>query len=67
MKGLFYRALAALPLFALLSGAARAAEAGQPEQGQTGFQVSVTPLMDEIESFYNNLLFWIIKIGRAHV
>ena len=60
MKGLFYRALAALPLFALLSGAARAAEAGQPEQGQTGFQVSVTPLMDEIESFYNNLLFWII-------
>jgi cytochrome c oxidase subunit II len=60
VKGLFYRALAALPLFALLSGAARAAEAGQPEQGQTGFQVSVTPLMDEIESFYNNLLFWII-------
>ncbi|HVW93577.1 MAG TPA: cytochrome c oxidase subunit II [Devosia sp.] len=43
-----------------MPGAAMAAVAGQPVSGQTGFQLSVTPLMDEIESFYNNLLLWII-------
>lgn len=60
MKGLFYRALAAVPLFGVMSGVALAQEAGRPVDGQTGFQVSVTPIMDEIESFYNNLLLWII-------
>jgi cytochrome c oxidase subunit 2 len=43
-----------------MSGVALAQEAGRPVDGQTGFQVSVTPIMDEIESFYNNLLLWII-------
>src|SRR6185312_8229956 len=46
---------------ALLPGVAFATEAGRPDPGQTGFQTSVTPLMDEIESFYNNLLLWIIS------
>lgn len=62
MKGLIYRTLVALPLLGVLSGAAFAQEAvaGRPVPNQTGFQVSVTPLMDEIESFYNNLLLWVI-------
>ena len=60
MKGLFYRALAAVPLIGVMSGVALAQVAGQPVDAQTGFQVSVTPIMDEIESFYNNLLLWII-------
>jgi len=55
----FWKALPALGL-ALLPGAAFAAEAGQPEPGQIGFQTSVTPIMDEIESFHNNLLIWVI-------
>jgi cytochrome c oxidase subunit II len=61
VKGLFYRALVALPLLGVLSGVAFGAVAGRPVEGQTGFQVSVTPIMDEIESFYNNLLLWIIS------
>lgn len=63
MKGLFYRSLVALPLMglALLPGASLAAEAGRPDPGQIGFQLSVTPIMDEIESFHNNLLLWIIS------
>lgn len=62
MKGLIYRTLVALPLLGVLSGAAFAQEAvaGRPVPNQTGFQASVTPLMDEIESFYNNLLLWVI-------
>lgn len=62
MKGLFNRSLLAMSLLGgiLVPGAAMAAVAGQPVPGQTGFQESVTPLMDEIESFYNNLLLWII-------
>jgi cytochrome c oxidase subunit 2 len=62
VKGLIYRTLVALPLLGVLSGAAFAQEAvaGRPVPNQTGFQVSVTPLMDEIESFYNNLLLWVI-------
>jgi cytochrome c oxidase subunit 2 len=60
VKGLFYRALAAVPLIGVMSGVALAQVAGQPVDAQTGFQVSVTPIMDEIESFYNNLLLWII-------
>jgi cytochrome c oxidase subunit 2 len=45
----------------VLPGAAYAAEAGRPDPGQIGFQLSVTPMMDEIESFHNNLLIWIIS------
>ncbi|MDR3476006.1 MAG: cytochrome c oxidase subunit II [Devosia sp.] len=45
---------------ALLPGAAFAAPAGQPESGEVGFQPSVTPIMDEITSFHNELLFPII-------
>lgn len=51
---------AAFVLPILMSGAAFATEAGRPDPGQMGFQTSVTPLMDEIESFYNNMLLWVI-------
>jgi cytochrome c oxidase subunit 2 len=37
------------------------AAAGRPEPGEMGFQDSVTPIMDSIESFYNDLLLWIIS------
>jgi cytochrome c oxidase subunit 2 len=58
-----YRSLGGLVLLGLgvLPGAAYAAEAGRPDPGQIGFQLSVTPMMDEIESFHNNLLLWIIS------
>jgi cytochrome c oxidase subunit 2 len=58
----FFRNLGAAlaaPL-ALLPGAALAAEAGRPDYGQLGFQESVTPIMDSIEAFHNNVLMWII-------
>ena len=63
MTGQFFRFLGALPVaaMALLPGAALAAEAGQPEQGQIGFQESVTPIMDSIEVFHNSLLIWVIS------
>ena len=62
MTGQFFRFWKALPALglALLPRVAFAAEAGQPEPGQIGFQTSVTPIMDEIESFHNNLLIWVI-------
>ena len=62
MTGQFFRFLGALPVaaMALLPGAALAAEAGQPEQGQIGFQESVTPVMDSIETFHNTLLIWVV-------
>jgi cytochrome c oxidase subunit 2 len=61
VKGQFFRFLGAVSAFGLvtLPGLAFAA-AGQPEPGQIGFQDSVTPVMDEIESFHNNLLIWIV-------
>lgn len=65
MTGQFFRSLgtglvAAIALPGLMSGVALATEAGRPDPGQIGFQTSVTPIMDEIESFHNNLLIWII-------
>ena len=62
MTGEFFRFWKALPglALALVPGAAFAAEAGQPESGQVGFQESVTPIMDEIEVFHNDLLIWIV-------
>jgi cytochrome c oxidase subunit 2 len=58
----FIRSLGAIAVAAaaLLPGMAWAA-AGQPESGQIGFQDSVTPVMDSIESFHNSLLIWIIS------
>jgi len=59
----FFRKLGAAlaaPL-ALLPGVALAVEAGRPDPGQIGFQESVTPIMDSIEAFHNNLLLWIIS------
>jgi cytochrome c oxidase subunit 2 len=53
-------AIAAAPL-ALLPGVAFATEAGQPDPGQIGFQESVTPIMDSIEAFHNNVLMWVIS------
>ena len=62
MTGQFFRFWKALPglALALLPGAAFA-EAGQPVSGQIGFQDSVTPIMDEIEVFHNDLLIWIVS------
>ena len=63
MKGLFYRTLGALPILglSLVPGVAWATEAGRPDPGQIGFQESVTPIMDSIESFHNHLLIWIVS------
>jgi cytochrome c oxidase subunit 2 len=63
VKAQFFRSLLALPLLgvALLPGAALATEAGRPDPGQIGFQTSVTPIMDEIETFHNGLLIWIVS------
>jgi len=58
----FFRGLGAAlaaPL-AVLPGVALAAEAGKAVPGQIGFQESVTPIMDSIEAFHNNLLMWVI-------
>jgi cytochrome c oxidase subunit 2 len=62
VTGQFFRFWKALPglALALLPGAAFA-EAGQPVSGQIGFQDSVTPIMDEIEVFHNDLLIWIVS------
>ena len=62
MTAPFIRSLGAIAVAAaaLLPGMAWAA-AGQPESGQIGFQDSVTPVMDSIESFHNSLLIWIIS------
>jgi cytochrome c oxidase subunit 2 len=62
VTGQFFRFLGALPVaaMALLPGAALAAEAGQPEPGQIGFQESVTPVMDSIVTFHNSLLIWVV-------
>ena len=62
MTGQFFRFWKALPAaaLALLPGVAFATEAGRPDSGQIGFQTSVTPIMDEIESFHNNMLIWIV-------
>nr|WP_282565441.1 cytochrome c oxidase subunit II [Paradevosia shaoguanensis] len=43
-----------------MPGVALAAEAGKAVPGQIGFQESVTPIMDSIEAFHNNLLMWVI-------
>nr|WP_207747609.1 cytochrome c oxidase subunit II [Pelagibacterium limicola] len=40
--------------------AAAYAQVGQPAPGQVGFQTSVTPIMDSIVAFHDNLLMWII-------
>jgi len=47
---------------ALLPGAALAAEAGRPDPAQVGFQKSVTPIMDSIIAFHDNLLLPIITL-----
>ena len=62
MTGQFFRFWKALPAMALalLPGVAFATEAGRPDSAQFGFQTSVTPIMDEIESFHNNMLIWIV-------
>jgi len=51
-------ALSALTAFA--PGLALAA-AGHPTSGEIGFQDSVTPIMDEIETFHNGMLIWIVS------
>lgn len=63
MTGQFFRYLGAtLATTAVLGipALALAGEPGHPVDGQIDFQGSVTPVMDSIESFHNNLLIWII-------
>ncbi|SDG40459.1 cytochrome c oxidase subunit 2 [Pelagibacterium luteolum] len=45
---------------ALMPAAASAQQAGQPVPGQIGFQPSVTPIMDSVIAFHDNLLMWVI-------
>jgi cytochrome c oxidase subunit 2 len=52
------RLLIAIPLLLLAGGAARAA---QPEPWQLGFQPPASPVMEQIESFHD-LLLWIITL-----
>ncbi|WMT87836.1 cytochrome c oxidase subunit II [Pelagibacterium sp. 26DY04] len=63
MTGFSFRlvraSLAAL-LFALIPAIASAQEAGHAVPGQIGLQPSVTPIMDSIIAFHDNLLMWII-------
>ncbi|UYQ71521.1 cytochrome c oxidase subunit II [Pelagibacterium flavum] len=63
MTGFSFRlvraSLAAL-FFALIPAIASAQEAGHAAPGQIGFQPSVTPIMDSIVAFHDNLLMWII-------
>ena len=62
MAGRFLRTfgIALSALVALAPGLALAA-AGHPIAGQIGFQDSVTPVMDEIEVFHNDMLIWIVS------
>lgn len=54
-------ALAALALLSPSSVLAQAEPvAGQSVDGQTGFQLSVTPIMDSIISFHDGIIMWII-------
>jgi len=55
----FGTALSAGVALAAMPGLAFAA-AGHPTLGEIGFQDSVTPVMDSIHVFHNNLLLWII-------
>ena len=52
--------VAAIALAGPVDGRGFASE-GQPDEAQIGFQTSVTPIMDEIESFHNGLLIWIVS------
>jgi cytochrome c oxidase subunit 2 len=54
------RASLAALFFALIPAIAPAQEAGYAAPGQIGFQRSVTPIMDSIAAFHDNLLMWII-------
>ncbi|MDB5561090.1 MAG: Cytochrome c oxidase polypeptide [Hyphomicrobiales bacterium] len=63
MTGQFFRSLGAalVAMLALgLPSAVLANEPGHPVPAQIGFQDSVTPIMDSIETFHNNLLMWVI-------
>lgn len=65
MTGKFFRYLGATLATTAVSGLpvlALAGEPGHPVDGQIDFQGSVTPIMDSIEAFHNNLLFWIISL-----
>lgn len=63
MTGFSFRlvraSLAAL-MFALVPAIASAQEIGHAVPGQIGLQPSVTPIMDSIIAFHDNLLMWII-------
>jgi cytochrome c oxidase subunit 2 len=63
VTGQFFRSLGAALVASLALGlpsAVLANEPGHPVPAQIGFQDSVTPIMDSIETFHNNLLMWII-------
>lgn len=61
MTGLSFRLVqASLAALLALFPAAAFAQVGQPAPGQLGLQTSVTPIMDSIISFHDNLLMWVI-------
>lgn len=62
MTGFSFRLVQASLVAALLAlfPFALSAQEGQPAPGQIGLQTSVTPIMDSIVAFHDNLLMWII-------
>ncbi|WP_404405944.1 cytochrome c oxidase subunit II [Pelagibacterium halotolerans] len=61
MTGFSFRlAKASLAALAAVSPAAAMAQDGHAAPGQIGLQTSVTPIMDSITAFHDNLLMWII-------
>jgi len=54
------RASLAALFFALIPAIASAQQVGHAVPGQIGFQPAVTPIMDSIIAFHDNLLMWII-------
>ena len=63
MKGQFFRFLGAISGLSLMALPGLAfAGSGQPSPGEIGFQESATAIMDEIESFHNGLLIWVISL-----
>ncbi len=61
MTGLSFRLVqASLAAFLALLPATAFAQVGQPAPGQIGLQTPVTPIMESIVAFHDNLLMWII-------
>lgn len=68
MTGSFFRIITHLgALLAIMAPGMALAQDGHAADGQIGLQHSVTPIMDSILAFHDNLLMWIISIITAFV